>query len=68
MRQPVGGDPLRQCFRQAVADALRNVGIGQGIEGPDQMIERHPRLRLPQCVAVEIFAGEFRRQIACQIG
>ena len=43
------------------------VGVGQRIEGADEVIERHARLRLAQGIAIEIFAGELGRQIRAEI-
>ena len=61
--EAVGGDPFGQRFRQAVVDPRLNVGLGERIEGADQVVQRHRRLRPPQGIAIEILAGEFGGQV-----
>ena len=51
VRQAVGANPLRQRLRQAVVDPFERCPALERIEGADEVIQRHPRLRLPRDVA-----------------
>jgi hypothetical protein len=61
-------DPLAQGVGQAVGEPLLDVPVRQGVERPDQVIERHARLRLRQDVAVEELARELGVQEMGQVG
>src|SRR5205085_11268489 len=67
MCQPIAANPLGQRLRQAIADALFDVGIRQWVEGADEVVQRHPRLRLRADVAVESLASEIGTQIMAEV-
>ena len=67
MRQAVARDPLGERLGQAVADRLLHVGRRERIERADQVIERHPRLRLGGDVVVEPLARELVAEVMAQV-
>ena len=67
VRQAVGANPFGQRLGQAIADALLDVGVGERVEGADEMVQRQSRHGSAANVLLERLAGELRPQIVAEV-
>lgn len=65
--QAVEADPLGEIFRQAVADRFLDIGGEDGIDGADEVIERHEGLGPGQHIAAQVFALELGADVVAEI-
>ena len=63
VRKTVVANPLRQRFRQSIADPLLDVGVGDRVYRAHQVVERHARLGILAHVLAEVLAFEPRPQV-----